>query len=81
MPEIEPNLLRLRFLGSPMGTLAYRPDGQRYALELEREFVALNHELSPLNLPLGWFRDGFRIFKSGDSPFEGGLPGLIADSH
>jgi hypothetical protein len=27
MPEIEPNLLRLRFLGMPMGMLAYRPDG------------------------------------------------------
>ncbi|OAM89637.1 type II toxin-antitoxin system HipA family toxin [Termitidicoccus mucosus] len=80
MPEIEPNLLRLRFLGLPMGTLAYRPDGPFYALELEREFMALGHELSPLNLPLDSFARGPRVFRPGDSPFEGGLPGLIADS-
>jgi serine/threonine-protein kinase HipA len=80
MPEIEPNLLRLRFLGMPMGMLAYRPDGPAYALELEREFMALRHELSPLNLPLDGFARGPRVFRPGDSPFEGGLPGLIADS-
>ena len=36
----EPNLLHLHFLGAPMGTLAYRPDGPFHALELEREFIA-----------------------------------------
>jgi serine/threonine-protein kinase HipA len=76
----EPNLLRLRFLGGPMGTLAYRPDGPIYALELDREFQSLGHELSPLNLPLDSFSGGPRVFRPGDSPFEGGLPGLIADS-
>ena len=63
-----------------MGTLAYRPDGPLYALELEREFIAQGHELSPLNLPLSGFSRGPRVFNPGDSPFEGGLPGLIADS-
>lgn len=77
---LEPNLLRLRFLGRPMGTLAYRPDGPFYALEMEREFLASGHELSPLHLPLDSFSRGPRIFRPGDSPFEGGLPGLIADS-
>ena len=76
----EPNLLRLRFLGAPMGTLAYRPDGPFHALELEREFIATGHELSPLNLPLDSFSRGPRVFRPGDSPFDGGLPGLIADS-
>ncbi len=80
MSEIEPNLLRLRFLGAPMGVLAYRPDGPFYALELEREFMALRHELSPLNLPLDSFARGPRVFRPGDSPFDGGLPGLITDS-
>ncbi len=79
MPETEPNLLRLRFLGRPMGTLAYRPDGPAHALELEREFVALGHELSPFNLPLDTFARGPRVFRPGDSPFENGLPGVIAD--
>lgn len=76
----EPNLLRLRFLGGPMGTLAYRPDGPVHALELDREFLASGHELSPINLPLDSFSGGPRIFRPGDSPFDGGLPGLIADS-
>ena len=59
----EPNLLRLRFLGAPMGTLAYRPDGPFHALELERDFVATGHELSPLNLPLDSFFRGPRVFR------------------
>lgn len=80
MPQMEPNLLKLSFLGMPMGTLAYRPDGPLYALELDRGFMALRHELSPLNLPLDSFAQGPRVFRPGDSPFEGGLPGLIADS-
>lgn len=77
---LEPNLLRLRFLGAPMGTLAYRPDGPFHALELEREFTTAGYELSPLNLPLDSFSRGPRVFRPGDSPFDGGLPGLIADS-
>lgn len=76
----EPNLLRLRFLGAPMGTLAYRPDGPFHALELERAFIAAGHDLSPLNLPLDSFSRGPRVFRPGDSPFDGGLPGLLADS-
>lgn len=81
MPGIEPNILRLRFLGSPMGTLAYKPGSPvAYALELEREFIARRHELSPLNLQLGDFAGGPCVFRPGDSPFAGGLPGLIADS-
>jgi serine/threonine-protein kinase HipA len=80
MSEIEPNLLHLRFLGMPMGMLAYRPDGPAFALELERGFTTLRHELSPLNLPLDSFARGPRVFRPGDSPFEGGLPGLVADS-
>jgi serine/threonine-protein kinase HipA len=63
-----------------MGTLAFRPDGPLFALELDREFVAANHDLSPLNLPLESFAGGPRVFRAGDTPFDGGLPGLIADS-
>lgn len=76
----EPTLLRLKFLGQPLGVLAYRPDLPAYALELDRAFLASGHELSPLNLPLATFAAGPRIFRSGDTPFTGGLPGLIADS-
>jgi serine/threonine-protein kinase HipA len=48
--------------------------------KLEREFIAAGHELSPLNLPLDSFSRGPRVFRAGDSPFDGGLPRLIADS-
>ncbi len=76
----EPTLLRLKFLGQPLGVLAYRPDLPAYALELDRAFLATGHELSPLNLPLATFSAGPRIFRPGDTPFTGGLPGLVADS-
>jgi serine/threonine-protein kinase HipA len=80
MATVEPNLLQLKFLGLPLGVLAYRPDGPAYALEIERTFLASGHDLSPLNLPLATFSGGPRIFRPGDTPFAGGLPGLIADS-
>src|ERR1035437_4189414 len=76
----EPTLLRLKFLGQPLGVLAYRPDIPAYALELDRAFLASGHELSPLNLPIATFAAGPRLFRLGDTPFPGGLPGLIVDS-
>jgi serine/threonine-protein kinase HipA len=51
-----------------------------YAIELDRAFLASGHDLSPLNLPLDSFAMGPRLFQPGDTPFAGGLPGLIADS-
>ena len=80
MAVVEPNLLQLKFLGSPLGVLAYRPDGPVYALELDRAFLPSGHDLSPLSLPLASFASGLRLFQPGDTPFAGGLPGLIADS-
>src|ERR1035437_3677504 len=77
MAVVEPNLLQLKFLSSPLGVLAYRPDGAVHALELDRAF---GHDLSPLSLPLASFATGPRLFQPGDTPFAGGLPGLIADS-
>jgi serine/threonine-protein kinase HipA len=77
---IEPNLLQLKFLGGPLGVLAYRPDGRVHALELDRAFMASGHDLSPLSMPLDSFAAGPRLFQPGDTPFAGGLPGLIADS-
>lgn len=78
MPE--PTLLTLKFLGGPLGRLAYRPDGLVYALELDPAFLASGHDLSPLSLPAATFAAGPRLFRPGDTPFPGGLPGLIADS-
>ena len=79
-PLAEPTLLQLKFLGGPLGVLAYRPDGPIYALELDREFLASGHDLSPLNLPVATFAAGPRLFRPADTPFPEGLPGLIADS-
>lgn len=76
----EPILLRIKFLGGILGELAYRPEDAVYALELDREFLASRHDLSPLSLPLETFSAGPRLFRSGDTPFVGGLPGLIVDS-
>lgn len=76
----EPDVIQLRFLGQPMGTLAHRTRDGMHALELERSFIAQRHQLSPLHLPLESFVQGPRFFRQGDSPFAGGLPGLIADS-
>jgi serine/threonine-protein kinase HipA len=78
MPE--PTLLQLRFLGQPLGQLAYRPEEAVYALEFDRAFLATGHDLSPLRLPIATFAAGPRVFRPGDTPFVGGLPGLIADS-
>ena len=80
MATAEPTLLRLKFLGGPLGVLAYRPDGPVHALEFDREFLASGHDLSPLSLPVTTFAGGPRLFRPGDTPFAGGLPGLIADS-
>jgi serine/threonine-protein kinase HipA len=80
MSTYEPNLLTIRFQGAPMATLAFRPDRQEHALLFERQFVDLRHDLSPAHLPLAQFGLGVHIFRPGDSPFVGGLPGLIADS-
>lgn len=78
MPE--PVQLSLRFLGEPMGTLAFRPDGPAYALELDPAFLATGHDLSPLSAPRELFQNGPVIYRPQDTPFAGGLPGLIADS-
>lgn len=76
----EPTLLHLKFLGRPLGLLAYRPGEAVYALELDREFLASGHDLSPLSLPVATLASGPRLFRAGDTPFVGGLPGLIVDS-
>lgn len=79
MPEAQPAVLDLQFLGKPMGKLAFNSHDGAYALEFAPEFIKSGHDLSPLKLPIGEVR-GILIFKAGDSPFTGGLPGLIADS-
>ncbi len=76
----EPTLLQLKFQGQPLGQLAFRPEEAVYALEFDRAFIARGHELSPLSLPLATFAGGPRLFRVGDTPFIGGLPGLIVDS-
>lgn len=76
----EPTTLRMLYHGRPMGTLAFRADEAMFAIELDREFSGMGHDLSPLNLPLESFLRGPRVFLPGDTPFDGGLPGLIADS-
>ncbi|MBL9208035.1 MAG: type II toxin-antitoxin system HipA family toxin [Opitutaceae bacterium] len=78
MPE--PTVLHLTFLGQPLGQLAYRPEEAVYALEFDRAFLATGHDLSPLSLPIATFAVGPRLFRLGDTPFVGGLPGLIVDS-
>ena len=67
----EPTLLRLNFLGDPLGVLAYRADLPAYALELDRAFLASGHDLSPLNLPIDTFAAGPRLFRPNDTPFIG----------
>ncbi|HEY1791778.1 MAG TPA: type II toxin-antitoxin system HipA family toxin [Opitutaceae bacterium] len=80
MPIAEPKSLQLRFLGRPMATLAQAGDPPAFALAFDPEFLASNHDLSPLRLPLESLSSQAVIYRAGDSPFEGGLPGLIADS-
>ncbi len=77
---MEPDRLRISFLNQPIGILAHRADTQEHALQLDRAFIAQGHDLSPISLPLESFAAGPRVFRAGDSPFEGGLPGLIVDS-
>lgn len=78
MPE--PIRLHLKFVGQPLGQLAYRPEEAIYALEIAPTFLAAGHDLSPLSLPVETFASGPRLFRIGDTPFIGGLPGLVADS-
>lgn len=80
MPGGKPNILRLRFQGRPLATLAQAGDPPVYALEFDPKFLATGHDLSPLRLPRESLSTRAAIFRPGDSPFEGGLPGLIADS-
>ncbi|RRJ97656.1 type II toxin-antitoxin system HipA family toxin [Opitutaceae bacterium TAV4] len=76
----EPTLLQLHFLGEPMATLAWRADLPAFALECDQSFLERGHDLSPLHLPLELLARGPQVFRPGDTPFTGGLPGLIADS-
>jgi serine/threonine-protein kinase HipA len=75
----EPNTVRLFFLGQPMAALSYREDDGAHFLEFDSGFLQLGHDLSPVYLPLERLAHP-RVFRIGDSPFAGGLPGLIADS-
>src|SRR4051812_38209423 len=74
-----PSFVRLAFLGQPMGKLTHREDDGAHLLEFETSFLQLAHDLSPVSLPLEKMARP-RVFRAGDSPFPGGLPGLIADS-
>jgi len=76
----EPEVLRLKFLGQPMATLAQAGDPPEFALAFESAFLATGHDLSPLRLPLESLGTTPVIYREGMTPFPGGLPGLIADS-
>ena len=78
----EPNRLRILFLGQPMAELAHVEgrEGGVFALAFEAAFLASGHDLSPLRLPLERQSTTPSTWKAGDTPFVGGLPGLIADS-
>lgn len=76
----EPNVLRLKFLGQPMATLAQAGDPPEFALAFEPEFLESGHDLSPLRLPREALTSQPVIYREGTTPFPGGLPGLIADS-
>ncbi len=78
-PINEPELLEISFLGERMATLGYRASDQTHALEFDPSFLAKGHDLSPFRLPIETMRTP-QLYRSGDSPFDGGLPGLIADS-
>ncbi len=78
-PFVEPIVLRVSFLGMPMATIGYRAADRAHILEFATEFLATEHDPSPLRLPVETIA-GPRVFRAGDSPFAGGLPGLIADS-
>jgi serine/threonine-protein kinase HipA len=74
-----PSSVRLAFLGQPMATLMHREEDGAHLLEFEASFLRLGHDLSPIAFPLEQMVQP-RVFRAGDSPFPGGLPGLIADS-
>ncbi|HWA24472.1 MAG TPA: type II toxin-antitoxin system HipA family toxin [Lacunisphaera sp.] len=78
----EPALLSVRYLGEPMAQLAFRQErgADLFALRFEESFVRQGHDLSPLHLPLARFGTAASLWRPGDTPFVGGLPGLIADS-
>ena len=63
----EPTLLHLKFLGNPLGVLAYRPEEAVYALELDRAFLASGHDLSPLSLPVATFAAGLEGYSLSSS--------------
>ena len=63
-----------------MATIAQGGDPPEYALAFESAFLATGHDLSPYRLPRESLSDRAIIYREGDSPFPGGLPGLIADS-
>lgn len=62
-----------------MAVIAFREADSAYLLEFDPAFIETGYDLSPLNLPIAQQRSA-RVFRRGDSPFDGGLPGLIADS-
>jgi serine/threonine-protein kinase HipA len=62
-----------------METLTHREDDGAHLLEFEVSFLRRGHDLSPVSFPLEQMAQP-RVFRTGDSPFPGGLPGLIADS-
>lgn len=62
-----------------MGRLTHREDDSAHFLEFEPSFLQLGHDLSPVAFPLEQMAQP-RVFRAGDSPFPGGLPGFIADS-
>lgn len=78
----EPTLVNIRYNGQPMAQLAIQQERGRdlFALNFERSFVLKGHDLSPLKLPLSEFGTKSSLWRAGDTPFAGGLPGLIADS-
>lgn len=62
-----------------MGRLTHREDDGAHLLEFDASFLRLGHDLSPVSFPLEQMAQP-RVLRLGDSPFPGGLPGLIADS-
>lgn len=78
----EPNRLHISFIGQPMAELAHIEgrNGGVFALAFDAAFLASRHDLSPLRLPLEAQGTTPSTWRAGDTPFIGGLPGLIADS-
>lgn len=74
-----PSSVRLAFLGQPMARLIHRETDGAHLLEFEASFLRLGHDLSPVSFPIEQMAQP-RVFRGGDSPFPGGLPGLVADS-